>query len=57
MILTGEAGFIGANATVRERTHIGSRAVVGMGSVMLKDVAEGRIVVGNPARVMKKHLD
>lgn len=53
----GEASFIGANATVRERTHIGSRVVIGMGSVVFRDVADGQIVVGNPARVMKKHLD
>jgi sugar O-acyltransferase (sialic acid O-acetyltransferase NeuD family) len=54
-VSAGEASFIGANATVREYTNIGSRVVVGMGSVVLRDVAEGQIVVGNPARIMNKH--
>jgi len=51
----GEASFIGANATVREYVRVGSRAVVGMGSVVLMDVADGQTVVGNPARPMRKY--
>ena len=50
-----EAAFIGANSTVREDTRVGARAVVGMGSVVLSDVADGQIVVGNPARPLRKH--
>jgi sugar O-acyltransferase (sialic acid O-acetyltransferase NeuD family) len=56
-VSVGEASFIGANAAVREYTHIGSRTVIGMGSVVLRDVADGQIVAGNPARFAKKHLD
>lgn len=50
----GRATFIGANATVREHVKVGSCAVIGMGSVVLNDVAARQIVVGNPARVMPR---
>jgi acetyltransferase-like isoleucine patch superfamily enzyme len=53
----GEASFIGANATVRENTHIGSYTIIGMGSVVISDIADGHIVAGNPARAVNKHLD
>ena len=46
----GKNTFIGANATVREYLHIGAHAVVGMGAVVVKPVAAGATVAGNPAR-------
>ena len=49
-VSVGDASFVGANATVREYTTIGKNAVVGMGSVVLNDVADGQTVAGNPAR-------
>jgi sugar O-acyltransferase (sialic acid O-acetyltransferase NeuD family) len=53
-VSVGEASFLGANATVREYTKIGSHAVIGMGSVVLEDVADEEIVAGNPARPMRE---
>jgi len=41
---------IGANATLMCGVNIGSYAVIGAGSVILKDVANHHIVVGNPAK-------
>ncbi len=41
---------IGANATVLCGVTIGEYAVVGAGSVVLKDVPQHTVVVGNPAR-------
>jgi acetyltransferase-like isoleucine patch superfamily enzyme len=32
---------------------IGEEAVVGAGAVVTKDVADGGVVVGNPARVVR----
>lgn len=46
----GSASFIGANSTIREYTKIGQNATIGMGSVVIQDVQNGRTVVGNPAR-------
>ena len=45
-----EAAFLGINASVRGGVRIGREAVVGMGGVVLYDVADGKTVVGNPAR-------
>src|SRR6202158_5917735 len=41
---------IGMNATVLSAVVIGSRSVVGAGSVVTKDVEPAVVVVGNPAR-------
>ncbi|GAG12613.1 unnamed protein product, partial [marine sediment metagenome] len=49
----GSTTYIGANSTIREYTNIGNRAIIGMGSVVVKDVADGQIVVGNPAKPIK----
>ncbi len=46
--------FIGINATVRNRITIGEKAIVGMGSVVTKDVSANTTVVGNPARLFEK---
>ncbi len=47
---TGKQAFISGNATIRDRKHIGEKAVVGMGSVVVKDVEDGAVVKGNPAK-------
>ena len=51
----GDYAYIGTNAIIREGTadkplKIGVGAVIGMGAVVTKDVPDGMIVVGNPAR-------
>lgn len=46
----GRSCYIGAGAMIRQRLQIGDGALVGMGAVVLRDVAAGSIVVGNPAR-------
>jgi sugar O-acyltransferase (sialic acid O-acetyltransferase NeuD family) len=48
----GRAAFVGATACVREYVRVGDRAVIGMGSVVLDDVAPGQTVAGNPARAL-----
>lgn len=44
---------IGANATIMCGITIGEGAMVGAGSVVLKDVPPYAVVVGNPARVIR----
>jgi serine acetyltransferase len=46
--------YIGAGAVVRHRVTIGSRAVVGMGSIVLNDVPAGQTVAGIPARPLAR---
>ncbi len=45
---------IGSNATILCGVTIGDGAIVGAGSVVTKDVPPYTIVVGNPARVLRK---
>jgi len=46
----GKACHIGSNATIREKVRIGDFSLVGAASMVLKDVGEEEIVIGNPAR-------
>lgn len=44
---------IGANATILPGITIGEDVTVGAGSVVTKDVPDGVVVIGNPARIKK----
>jgi acetyltransferase-like isoleucine patch superfamily enzyme len=48
---------IGANATLLPGVIIGRDALVGAGSVVVHDVPDGAVVVGNPARVVRQVTD
>ncbi len=48
---------IGANATILPGVTIGQNALVGAGSVVVKDVPDGGVVAGNPARIIKRITD
>src|SRR5205807_1594927 len=48
----GRAAYVGGGACVRQRVTVGERALVGLGGVVIGDVAPGTTVVGNPARVL-----
>lgn len=45
---------IGSGATILCGVTIGERAIVGAGSVVTRDVPDGAIVAGNPARVLRR---
>ena len=45
---------IGANSTIVCGVTIGENAMIGAGSVVTKDVPEGELWLGNPARFVKK---
>ena len=46
--------IIGANSTLLPGIVIGERTLVGAGSVVVSDVDDMAVVVGNPAKVIKK---
>lgn len=46
----GDLAKIGANSTILPAVKIGRNALVGAGTVVVRDVREGVVVVGNPAR-------
>ncbi|TXN75946.1 acetyltransferase [Methylobacterium sp. WL18] len=53
--VTVEAGaFLGTGACVIPGIRIGARAFVGAGSIVIRNVAPGHTVLGNPARVLRR---
>ncbi|MCB4790821.1 MAG: acetyltransferase [Elusimicrobia bacterium] len=44
---------IGANSTILPAVTIGENALIGAGSVVSKNVPQNKVVVGNPARVIR----
>ncbi len=53
-VQVGRGAHIGIGASIRQGTIIGDRAVVGAGAVVVDDVASDLIVVGVPARVLRR---
>lgn len=53
-VTVGEAAWIGPQSTALNGLVIGDRALVGIGSVVIRDVPAGSTVVGNPARPLEK---
>jgi putative colanic acid biosynthesis acetyltransferase WcaB len=51
--ILGESVDVGANAVILGAVRVGDRAVIGAGSVVVKDVSPGAVVAGNPARVIR----
>jgi acetyltransferase EpsM len=48
-----EGAQVGINSTVRQGITIGKWSIVGAGSVIVKDVPDYAVVVGNPGKVIK----
>lgn len=46
----GKGAYVSGNVTIRNKLKLGEKSMAGMGSVVVKNVADGKIVVGNPAR-------
>ena len=51
--IIGNNVYIAANATVIGGVHIGNNVIIGAGSVVVKDIPDNSVVVGNPARVIR----
>ena len=56
-VSVGEASWIGLGASVREGISIGRDVRVGAGAAVVRNLADGLTVVGNPARDMKRSAD
>ena len=53
----GNDVWIGQNAVILPGVHIGDGAIIGANSVVGSDIDSYTIVVGNPARVLRKRFD
>lgn len=53
-VFSSESTYIGANATVLPGKKIGTKATVGAGAVVTRDVDEDMIVAGVPAKILRK---
>lgn len=51
-VSVGKKGYIAMSVPVKEKIHIGDNAIAGMGSVILRDIPDDMIAMGNPARVI-----
>ena len=52
-VLVGEGTQIGINATIRQGINIGKWATIGAGAVIVKDVPDYAVVVGNPGKIIR----
>ena len=55
--IIGNDVWIGQNATILPGVHIGDGAIIGANSVVGSNVFPYSIVVGNPARLLRKRFD
>lgn len=53
-IIVGSNVWLGGNVTVLPGVSIGDNVVIGAGSVVIKDIPNNSLAVGNPAKVVKK---
>jgi acetyltransferase-like isoleucine patch superfamily enzyme len=56
-VIIGDKVFVGMNAILLPGVSIGSEVVVAAGAVITKDVPNGVVVGGNPARIIKSFED
>jgi acetyltransferase-like isoleucine patch superfamily enzyme len=50
----GNNVFIGVNSVILRNVTIGDNSIIGAGSIVTKDVPPNVVVVGNPAKVIRK---
>ena len=56
-IEVGDFVMIGANSTILYGVKIGSHSIIAAGSVVTKNVPEGSIVGGNPAKIIGNYYE
>jgi len=50
----GSRVWIGAGTIVKEKVHVGDDCLTGLGSVVIRDVADGETVAGVPAKPLRR---
>jgi maltose O-acetyltransferase len=55
LIEIGSDVWIGGGAIILPGVRIGSRTVIGAGSIVTRDIPEGMFAAGNPCRVVREN--
>ncbi|MGH9450705.1 MAG: acetyltransferase [Terriglobia bacterium] len=55
-VRVGDYSLVGIGAVVLPRIKIGSNVIVGAGAVVTKDIPDGKVVFGNPARIRRENV-
>jgi len=50
----GESCFLGVNSSLNDKIKVGKDVVVGNGAIVIKNLSDGKVYVGNPARPLEK---
>ena len=54
-VTVGRSCYLGAGCSIREGVEVEEGALIGMGSVVVADVAPGSVMAGNPAKPLRGH--
>jgi sugar O-acyltransferase (sialic acid O-acetyltransferase NeuD family) len=54
LVTVGNATWIGVGSIVRESIHIGNDVLVGAGSLVLKNIPDGVVAYGSPAKIIRE---
>ena len=52
-VTVGDGTFVGIGATLSDGVHVGSGCLIGAGAVVIRDVPDGAVVAGVPARQLR----
>ena len=52
-VTLGDGSFVGIGATISDRVQVGRGCLIGAGAVVVRDVADGQVVTGVPARMTR----
>lgn len=52
--VVGENTWVGPNACIRDQRSIGNNTMIGMGSVVVKNIGDNEVWAGNPAKLFRE---
>lgn len=56
LVTVGNATWIGIGSVIRELVHIGDNVLLGAGSLVLKNIPDGVVAYGSPAKIIRPNV-